>query len=189
MNNIIRLLAAGAATLIASASSALGANFSFTGNFSSDDEVRLFGFTVASPSTVTLTTLSYGTVLAPVGFDPVLSLFGSDGSLLTSNDDIDIATDLDSLIQQSLGVGSYTLALTQATSLPRGPNLAAGFFGSGAVNFNGLSSAFAVDILNVATATTGQPPTPGVPDAGSTVALFVFSLGGLVGLRRFVRTA
>ncbi len=196
MNNIIRLLAAGAATLIASAACALGANFSYTGNLSSDDQVLLFGFTVTDPSDVTLRTLSYGggintagTIIPAGGFDPVLSLFGSDGTLVAFNDDIAITTgNLDALIEQSLLSGSYTLALTQATSLPVGPNLAAGFTGSGARNFNGRTSAFAVDILIVPTNSPEQPPS-GVPDSGSTLALFVLSLSGLVSLRRFATRA
>lgn len=198
MTNIIRLLAAGAATLIASATCALGANFSFTGNFSGDDQVLLFGFTVTAPSTVTLTTLGYGggtnaagTVIPAGGFDPLLSLFGPTGMLITFNDDIDTTTgDYDALIQQSLVTGTYTLALTQATSSPVGPDLSDGFQGSGALNFNGLTSAYAVDILNVASASPLQPPPPpGVSDSGSSLALFMLSLGGLVSLRRFVNRA
>jgi len=192
MTNIIRLLTAGAAALIASAACALGANFSFTGTFSDDEQILLFGFTVDDP-TVKVKLSAGGTkpdgAKPPGNFDPVLSLFGSDGSLLSFNDD-DINTgSFDSLINQSLSAGSYTLALTQATSGPFGPDLAAGFTGSGAKNFNGRTNVYAVDILGVATASPLQPPPAGVPDSGSTLALFVLSVGGLVGLRRFVNRA
>ncbi len=52
------------------------ADFSFRGNFSTDDEVHLFNFSVGATSTVTLKTLSYaggtqadGTVISAGGFD------------------------------------------------------------------------------------------------------------------------
>jgi len=195
MTNIIRLLTAGAAALIASAACALGANFSFTGNFTGDDQVLLFGFTVTAPVTVTLKTLGYaggtnaaGAVIPAGGFDPVLSLFRSDGSFFSLNDD-DISTgSFDALLQSSLLAGSYTLALTQTFSFPKG-SLAQGFSSSEAKDFRTRKSLYAVDILGVTTASLLQPSPSGVPDAVSTLALLVLSLGGLVGLRRFVNSA
>ncbi len=180
MNNTIRMLTAGAAMLIASAAGVLGADFTFTGNLSNPDDVRLFGFTVTSPSTVTLQTRSYSTG----GFDPALSLFGTNGTF-RFNDDIN--GNLDARIIEDLAVGTYTLALTQIFNFPVGTSLEQGFTGGGVPNFGNRTSAFTVDILNVATASAFQPPTAGVPDTGSTFALFIFGLGGLVSFRRFFR--
>ena len=67
-----------------------GANatdFSFTGNFTNDNDVALFDFTVgASSPDVILRTWSYaggtnaaGQVIAEGGFDPILAVFDSTG--------------------------------------------------------------------------------------------------------------
>lgn len=72
------------------------ANFSFTGNFSNDDEVQPFNFSVVgSAADVSLRTWSYaggmnagGTEIARGGFDPVITLFDSvTGVKITENDD------------------------------------------------------------------------------------------------------
>jgi len=67
---------------------ALAADISFTGTFTYDTDVQFFTFTVASPTTgVAFRTWSYsgginsaGTPIPAGGFEPVLSLFESDGS-------------------------------------------------------------------------------------------------------------
>jgi MYXO-CTERM domain-containing protein len=63
-------------------------DFSFTGTFASDTDIQLFTFTVlADTPDVTLLTLSYGggvnsagTTIDAGGFDPIISVFESDGT-------------------------------------------------------------------------------------------------------------
>lgn len=122
-------------------------SFTFTGTFSQDDEIRLFGFTVVgtSASQVTIRTTSY----AQGGFDPYLALFQVtppipingllldapgvgpipsdffDGPTLFSsliigeNDDIS-ATNLDAFLQLSLDPGFYVFSVTQSGPFANG---------------------------------------------------------------------
>src|SRR3954454_16084961 len=69
---------------------AIAANISFTGSFTNDTDVQLFSFTVANPTGgVAFRTWSYtggtnsaGTPILGGGFEPVLSLFDSDGNAM-----------------------------------------------------------------------------------------------------------
>ena len=63
---------------------ASGSSFSFTGVFSTDDQLQQFTFTLAAPSFFTLGTWSYagrvnqaGMVIPRGGFDPWLSLYAA----------------------------------------------------------------------------------------------------------------
>lgn len=192
----------GAVALILTSSSALAANFSFTGNLANDDDIQLFSFTLASPATVTLRTWGYaggtnaaGNLINNGGFDPILALFDSNGVLIGLNDeeisvvpqDPITAARYDSFLQIALGAGSFSVALGQFANFPKGPTLSDGFLGSRTSNFrdalgNFRSGAWAFDVLNVDQASI--PPTNGVPDAGSSVTLFVLAAGALAGLRR-----
>ncbi len=139
-------------------------SFTFTGTFSQDDEIRLFGFTVVgtSASQVTIRTTSY----AQGGFDPYLALFQVtppipiDGLLLDApgvgpipsdffdgptlfssliigeNDDIS-ATNLDAFLQLSLDPGFYVFSVTQFDNFAIGPSLDDGFAREGTGNFRG----------------------------------------------------
>jgi len=178
--------------------SAEAISFSFSGTFAADDDVRLFSFSVGTASTVTLRSYSYaggtnagGTVIPRGGFDPVLSLFDSAGTLLAFNDDdasspphvgIDLVTGerLDSFLTIALSPGTYTVAITESDSLPLGPDLAAGFSEEGNGNFTGIfgcasgsfcdftgdqrTAGFALDVLNVDTPV-------GVPEPSSFALL------------------
>lgn len=141
------------ALLLVAPSSAWADNLSFTGTFSGDDQVRLFNFTVSPFSTVTVRTWSYaggvnaaGDSIADGGFDPVLSLFDSTGSLVDFSDDglvDDVANDpttglaLDSYLEIELDAGTYLLALTQSDNFAVGPNFSNGFTRAGEGNFTG----------------------------------------------------
>jgi hypothetical protein len=129
------------------ASTAMADTFSFTGTFSSDDQVQLFSFTLASSSTVTFQTYGYGgganaegSVISPGGFDPYLTWFGPDGSEFGSVDDgcgaasAGIDGCADSFINTVLDAGTYTLALTQSPNTPMGA-LSDGFAQQGNGNF------------------------------------------------------
>ena len=134
--------------IVAGVSSAHADNFSFTGNFTQDDNVQLFNFTVGSLSTVTLRTFSYaggtnsaGTVIARGGFDPILALFNATtGALIDQNDDgSSVPTDItgvafDTLLTTSLAAGNYTVAVMQFDNFA-GANLSNGFGRQGQGNF------------------------------------------------------
>jgi hypothetical protein len=116
---------------------------SYQGNFTTDDQVQLFDFNVATPGLVTLQTFGYaggvngaGTTIAAGGFDPVLTLFDGAGNFLVMNDDGPcgtVGTDpttlncFDSYLSLDLTAGSYILALTENDNLAIGPTLSDSF--------------------------------------------------------------
>jgi hypothetical protein len=198
-----------ASLLFGLSSPSQAANFSFTGTFTGDADVQLFGFTVGAPSNVTLLTYSYaggtnaaGDVIPRGGFDPILSLFDSSGLLIDSNDDgnfPDVGTDLvtgyewDTYLEAALGVGDYTVAVSQYDNLALGPTLADGFFQSDAfftatvlggtcasgqfcdLDNDQRTNFWAFDILNVESATINPVPVP------AAVWMFGTALIGLIG--------
>lgn len=127
------------------------ASFSFSGTFTQDDQVQLFSFNVAAPSTVTLRTWSYaggtnaaGDAIARGGFDPILALFDSTGLRIGQNDDggSNVSTDLsnrnyDTFFTVDLGPGSYTVSVMVFDNFSVGPNLSDGFTRTGLGNFTG----------------------------------------------------
>ncbi len=140
--------AAAALISVACSSTARAADFSFSGAFTSDDNVALFSFAVADGpvSLVTVRTSSYATG----GFDPVLSVFRGNGLLLADNDDVNLGIPAsvvpadpttgqrsDSFLEIDLVPGVYTLALTQYDNFAAGPNLSNGFLRAGQNNFTG----------------------------------------------------
>lgn len=208
-----KALAAAALTIVCSTSTVHAANFSFTGTFQNDNDVQLFNFSVGATSLVTLVSYSYaggvmadGTVIGAGGFDPILALFNADtGAFIDDNDDgsspdvgIDPVTgsEYDTFFQSSLGVGNYTVAVTQYDNFRNG-NLGDGFTYDGAgnenftvaltgcsatifcdVNSDARTGNWAFDVLNVDTATAPAVPLPaGFP-------LLLGALGGLAYLRR-----
>ncbi len=141
-------------------SPALATGFSFTGNFAEDDNVQLFAFSTNGSSKVRLISYGYGggtnaagTVIPRGGFDPILALFNSSGTLIGQNDD-SISTTLgacgagvvtpDALTGQqwdtcldlpSLASGNYTVAIMEYANFATGPNLSNGFVQGSSVNF------------------------------------------------------
>lgn len=128
------------------AAGSLAANtFSFAGTFTSDDQVQLFSFTIASPATVTFQSWGYGgganaasNPIPPGGFDSLFSWFGPDGSLIGMNDDgcgaanLNNGVCLDAYASVFLEpAGTYTLALTQSGN----GSLGSGFPGDLALGF------------------------------------------------------
>ena len=197
--------------LALSAGQAFGASFSFTGAFSTDDQLQQFTFTLSGTSTVTLRTWSYagGTnqasmVIPRGGLDPWLALYDSLGNLLQSVDNGtcgQVGTDsitgvcFDSFIMQSLGMGMYTLILSQSDNQPFGTLLSDGFTQTGNPTFTssfGCSNGsfcdattdnrtpqWAVDIDNVTSASSGS----GIPEPG-TLVLLASGMAAIVVLRR-----
>jgi uncharacterized protein (TIGR03382 family) len=137
------LLLAGAAV-----SSAVAANVSFTGSFTTDDQLQLIYFNIATTGPVTLTTLSYGggtnsasASISPGGFDPRLTWFQADGTEVGSDNGGhcgSTATYLsacnDAYFSGTLNAGSYILALTEDGNDPIG-DLSDGFNETGMGDF------------------------------------------------------
>jgi hypothetical protein len=132
-------------------------NFSFTGMFSTDDQLQIFSF-VAGSGPAILQTWGYaggtnadGQLIAEGGFDPVLSLFGPGPTLmpttllLATNDnggsnvpaDSVSGEQFDSYINTSappvtlIPGATYFLVLTESPSSPNGGTYGAGFSGDG----------------------------------------------------------
>jgi hypothetical protein len=127
------------------------ASFSFTGNFTNDDDVQLFTFLVGAPSEVTLRSWSYaggtnaeGDVILRGGFDPILALFDSTGALVAEQDDAGcplVPADAltgecwdTNLTTGTLAAGTYTASIQQYDNFSAG-SLAAGFERQGQGNF------------------------------------------------------
>jgi hypothetical protein len=139
------------------ANAALAADISFTGQFSKDDDVQLFQFSLANETIVSMQTWSFagglnvaGSIIPGGGFAPALSLFDASGSqdLLGLDTggfppsncgprNIDSGFCLDAYMVVDLFPGMYILVLTQSDNLPMGPTLADGFFYQGAGNYTG----------------------------------------------------
>ncbi len=182
------------------------ATFSFTGNFANDNDVQQFNFTVGAPSTVSLRSWSYaggtnaaGQTIARGGFDPILSVFTSTGTLLYQQDDAGcglVAADAvtgscwDTFFTTGLEAGNYIATVQQYDNFAVGPLLSNGFNFSGAGNENfrnGFRDAagntrdshWAFDILNVNDADqNGNVPEP------TTIALLGLGLLGFMASRR-----
>ncbi len=178
-------IVAGLVALVAG-SLAAGTDFSFTGTFSTDDQLQLFDFTLTSTTLVTFETFGYGggtnsagTVIPAGGFDPRLTWFQGDGTQIGQSDtgscppqNLAIGACNDVYVQITLDPGSYILALTQDGNDSNG-DLSDGFAEQGNPNFTAdgpcpqfcdslsgdqLTGNWAVDILTVTSAT--QLPEP-----------------------------
>ena len=184
------------ATCIVFGGIASAGSFSFTGSFSTDDQVQDFLFTLSSPATVTTVTFGYagGTNQASMaipegGFDPWLAIFDSTGNLLFSNDNGtcgQVGTDsmtgacFDSYISQSLAAGAYTLVLSQSDNQPAGTTLADGYTRTGQTDFtaaDGCSNGMFCDItgadrtgawaVDIDNVDTASLPSSGAPEPGN----------------------
>ena len=129
---------------------ATAADFSFSGSLAADNDIQLFRFSLASTNSITLRTYSYaggtnqlGAAVPRGGFDPVLALFDSTGTLINEDDDgyANVPADSvtgqhwDSYIQTTLAAGTYIVSLTQYENFPNGPTLSDGFSRTGQPKF------------------------------------------------------
>jgi uncharacterized protein (TIGR03437 family) len=145
----LRLVLAACAVLPVSAAGPAGT--SYTGTFASDDDQRVFPFTLSQSGQVTIRTWSYaggvnaaGAAIPPGGFDPTISLYDANGNLIVYNRNggcgsvaADPTTSFcwDSFLNPTLPAGSYSVVLTQSENLPNGPGFAQSFAYAGQANF------------------------------------------------------
>lgn len=132
--------------LAAAATAAHATDFDFAGNFEFDNDVALVGFTAGAPSNVTVFTSSWiagepPPGADPYGFDPVVSVWGSDGGLVASWDDVGMGMggtawsngvsydygDWDAYFDVLLAAGEYSVTVTQSNNYPVRPTLSDGF--------------------------------------------------------------
>jgi hypothetical protein len=131
------ILTVAMAVSLTCASGSKAASFSFTGNFTRDDNVRLFNFSLLNDASVSISTSSY----QAGGFDPTLTLFDAQGVFIDQNQDLS-PTNFDASMTDSLLAGSYIVALTQYDNFPvadftNNKLLFDGFTQQGAGNFTG----------------------------------------------------
>jgi len=179
----------------------------FTGTFLADDQVAIFNITANSSETITIQTDSYagGTVNSLVipagGFAPTAFLFDNLGDVLTLSNGtcgqvgMDPTTgncdDLD--FQDTLGPGTYTLALAVYNNIPVDTSITDGFVEDGVPgftcteagtsgNFCDLTTALGTSRTgNYAIAITGADSVTS-PEPGSI--LLLFAGGALTALLR-----
>lgn len=186
--------------------SANAANLSYVGQFTKDNDVALFTFTVPTQQTVTIKTWSYaggvnaaGQTIARGGFDPIIELFNAAGMQIGQQDDAECPkANADAVTKQcwdinysiKLAAGNYTVSLQQYNNYSLSTSLADGFYFDGAQNAafrngfvdemdNKRNGLWALDILN---ASVVQTPTS-VPEPSSAL-LMGASLAGMSLLRR-----
>jgi hypothetical protein len=180
--------------ILGAAACASAGTISYTGTLSDPNAVYLNTFTVVATADITLQSYGYGgtasapggtnaaaSVIGSGGFDPVLAVFGPDGTFIDQNDDgncppgaLDAGNCFDSTLQFfSLSAGTYTFALTVAGNYAAGAHLSDGFTGGG--DFFDRTNAFAADVT--------VDPVSQVPEPQGAV---LFSVGILVICARLI---
>jgi hypothetical protein len=185
---------------------AYAANFSFVGNFQDRNDVQLVNFRVGASPSVTIRTHSYagginaaGNLIARGGFDPFITIFNAAGDwTFLQNDDgrcfSEVAMDAvtgrcyDSFLTRNLAPGDYIAALLVLPNRPAGLNLGAGFTNTGNLTDSAgflRTGAWAIDFLNVESASLPGVGNPGVPEPASWALMIAgFGLTGAAIRRR-----
>ncbi len=111
------------------------ADFDFSGHFTFDNDIARFGFSVAAPSTVTVFSSSW----IAGGFDPILAIWTSTGSLMYQQDDgHNIGSTMsngvwynhgtwDSFYAVNLSAGNYIATVGEYDNFANGTLLSQGF--------------------------------------------------------------
>ena len=177
----------------------------FSGTFGADDQVALFSIVASAPETVTIQTYGYaggsagGNTFLPGGFAPAGFLFDNMGDVLTltsggcgqvGKDPVTGNCD-DLFFQNTLGPGTFTLALAVNDNAPLGTAVADGFRQDGNPGFTcaelGVSGSFCDLTTATGTSRTGNyalsiTTVAAVPEPASGILLL--SCGAIIVLRR-----
>ncbi len=118
-----------ASAILLATTNSHAADFTLSGKAAFHNDVVQIDFSVNASTAVRLWTDSW---LSGTNFDPYLSLFGSGGALVASNDDANIGFGTgpgyyDAGLSLSAQAGSYRLTLTAAPNSPNGARLQEGF--------------------------------------------------------------
>jgi hypothetical protein len=181
----------------------------FQGTFAADDQVALFNITANTSETITIQTDSYAggtvnsTIIPAGGFAPTAFLFDNLGDVLTLTNGScsQVGTDPvtgncdDLYFQDTLGPGTFTLALAVYNNTPVGMFAADGFVEDGNPGFTcqeaGTSGSFCDLTTALGTSRTGNyaiaitganSVTTATPESGSI--LLLFAGGALIALLR-----
>ena len=138
---------------ISSNVSAIPTDFDFSGTFTNDNDVVLLNFSVASDSTVTIFSSSWGNdqgsdgYVAGSGFDPILAIWSASGALVSEQDDGGVVGTTqsngvdythgtwDSYYDVFLTAGNYTASIAQYDNFAVSSLLSDGFDHDGNPNF------------------------------------------------------
>ena len=177
----------------------------FSGTFGADDQVALFNIVASAPETVTIQTYGYaggsagGNTFLPGGFAPAGFLFDNLGNVLVlsagacgqvGKDPVTGNCD-DLFFQNTLGPGTFTLALAVNDNAPLGTAVADGFRQDGNPGFTcaelGVSGSFCDLTTATGTSRTGNyalsiTTVAAVPEPASGILLL--SCGAIIVLRR-----
>jgi hypothetical protein len=176
----------------------------FSGTFPADDTVKFFNIVASAPETVTIQTYSYagGTVDSQTflagGFAPAGFLFDNLGNVLTLSSGTcgQVGTDPvtgncdDLYFQDTLGPGTFTLALAVYDNAPAGTDVAAGFKQDGNPGFTcaGFGGGSFCDLTTaVGTSRTADyalsiTTVAAVPEPATGILLL--TCGAMIALRR-----
>ena len=189
---------------LCSAGTTYAIDFDFSGAFINDNDIVQLGFSVGSPSNVTIFSSSWLDFNNGMGFDPILAIWDSAGGLVQQQDDGgNVGSTLsngvlynhgvwDSYFTTLLPAGSFTATIGQYDNFAAGTNLADGFVHDANPNFAGgfvdntgdqRTPNWEFHILNVDSATGGGGGT-NVPDGGITGILLGLSCLGIGFARR-----
>lgn len=157
-----KLLCSAVLLLGSNAAYSVPMNFSFTGNFSQDDDVQLFNFSTDGATTAYFVSYGYGggtqadgNVVSHGGFDTILTLFDAAGNFIDDNDDgsgscftaaagiggssgnadPNTGSTWDTCFSSMLAAGDYILAVTQYDNFAADATLGDGFENDGTGNF------------------------------------------------------
>ena len=126
---------------------AMPMDFDFSGTFTTDDQIVLLDFTLATDSTITIFSSSWLAHENGAGFDPILAIWGSAGSLVQEQDDGENTGSTlsngvlynhgvwDSYFIIDLAAGSYQASIGQFSNFATGGLLSDGFLHDGNPNF------------------------------------------------------
>ena len=201
------------ATSLAMAAQSQALDFDFSGTFVNDNDVVRLVFTLGAPSEITIFSSSWLSGDPLQGFDPILAIWDSSGTLIEEqNDGENIDKTLsngtlyshgkwDSYYSVTLDAGTYSATIAQFANFVEGAHISAGFRFDGNPNFTfdeGYGGAtqqrFNGDFDE------SDPRTPDwafhilnvdsavqAPDGGTTLVLLGGALTGLGVLRRKFR--